>query len=312
MNLLSFLITIFWQMNISTRIFFEQDILSHPRSFYFLNFFTYIMTFLLLLRYVMNFQMSKDYSQNNPNNPWLQYLNIVTKTDLTTITLNGLYFILITTFTKDKNEKLKDSFSSQAQKVFSPFSATQNSNSSLPKIKSFLPYTITKQNTEDIPRSSFGLTHHKQSKTFAKVALDSSEIKETKEEISDYQYPISNMLESFNEEDLDSVSYQKSLKQDQFSPKTLFRNSTFMRQSYKYQQGFSIETVNKWKPQDFFNKYNRNLIKQIILCFSLIKMFLKVYLMELFAIVVIVSSIILRNIAGFVIFIIIMVIFLIS
>ena len=164
-NLTSFLITLFWVGNLSSKIFRGSDFLEDVRYISIPKVFTLIITLLLLLRYAMNSQFAQNFSQRSIHAPFLHYLNLITKTNFWTLVLNGLYLIVMTVYINDLGERgreSEDDFRTQlTQSLLENQSSFDHQSPFSKKSESTLHFrsrhSLPQKSLQELQRSSFGV-----------------------------------------------------------------------------------------------------------------------------------------------------------
>lgn len=302
-NLLSFLITIFWLLNISFKLFRGQDLLERPTDLLVPKLFTALITGLLLLRYAMNSQFANNYSKLNSNNLVLNYLNLITKTDFSTLVLNGLYFIIMTVYISARG--------SNQVRAPTRIDLTE-SNFNLKRSDQLRP----QRNTHPQPKKPKSKFYKQNTDEVARVKSEylSKEKKACSGIISNLNSPnqfnpsngsersLSQRLEIYIAEETNSnLSSQKSnhlefIREESLQPAfSQFKGSDCASHENSF---IGSHSSNRWKAEDFSDRWLRKSKNFISIAVALFETFSEKHLLECFAVAVILSSILLRNLAG--------------
>lgn len=313
-NLLSFLITVFWVLNISFKLFRSRDLLEQSSRLLVAKGFAAVVTCLLLLRYAMNSKFVTDFSRQNSANAALSYLNLVTKSDFSTLVFNGLYFIVVTVYISEKGgvaaqEPPQPSLAARADhREDSPprRSSAHAQRNTHPQAGRVLSKSVFRQKTHEPARvlsnhpprpSALGLRPVPEPAPESPREPGSSVLSESL--ASKQHVCIGREQHSLSSDNPSEQSEQPELSRgDSLHTR---QSSQFRRwdcRSRDAQSSASTKSVTKLRPEDYSDKRFRRLRGAVRVGVSAVQLFLEAHLLECFAVVVVVCSVLLRNLAG--------------
>jgi hypothetical protein len=177
--------------------------------------------------------------------------------------------------------------------------------------QNYLPNTLVKGQTMDLPRSSFGNSIHRQDNEESLVEIKESPFQKnyltsTGRSKTDQHYQINEEKYSIHEDY--SYSYNVDSFKEESSPprKSIFNYQKSASKDFHPTRQSTMENI-VWLPSDFSDKWFHKFINLLMIFNNLFKNFLRIYLFEFFTVIVIACSIFIRNLSGFCIIIILMV-----